>query len=165
MHGSQRVSLMGRTPLALIVLENQGNYTNPIHQRERPGGASNSWACFTFKCLTQRLKRWLVILFRRLLDYHAFSTSWQSGWFEWFIDILILATACRVGWCVDHEMTIYLMKWNLVFFYSRIVTYPFKAVALFSIMTCFCMFWDDRRCLFPAKEMKSLKRSEGVLWV
>lgn len=24
---------MGATPLALIVLENQGNYTNPIHQR------------------------------------------------------------------------------------------------------------------------------------
>lgn len=24
---------MGQTPLALIVLENQGNYTNPIHQR------------------------------------------------------------------------------------------------------------------------------------
>lgn len=23
---------MGATPLALIVLENQGNYTNPIHQ-------------------------------------------------------------------------------------------------------------------------------------
>lgn len=24
---------MGPTPLTLIVLENQGNYTNPIHQR------------------------------------------------------------------------------------------------------------------------------------
>lgn len=27
---------MGQTPLALIVLENQGNYTNPIHQRTTP---------------------------------------------------------------------------------------------------------------------------------
>lgn len=25
---------MGQTPLALIVLENQGNYTNPIHQKQ-----------------------------------------------------------------------------------------------------------------------------------
>lgn len=24
---------MGQTPLTLIVLENQGNYANPIHQR------------------------------------------------------------------------------------------------------------------------------------
>ena len=41
---------MGQTPLALIVLENQGNYTNPIHQRTTASsfGEPEPFTRFTF---------------------------------------------------------------------------------------------------------------------
>lgn len=41
---------MGPTPLALIVLENQGNYTNPIHQRTTtsPLKEPEPFTCFTY---------------------------------------------------------------------------------------------------------------------
>ena len=47
---------MGQTPLALILLENQGNYTNPIHQRTTTSSLKEPepFTCFIFTYLIHK---------------------------------------------------------------------------------------------------------------
>lgn len=114
MHSSQRVSLMGQTPLVLIVLENQGNYTNPIHQR-MTAGASKGHACFTFKHFTQNIEishvffhtfeHIKVILVSCLYTGHILSSSGQP-----FVDCISwndhLPNEVNLGLLLQHYLDI-----------------------------------------------------------
>lgn len=77
---------MGQTPLALIVLENRGNYTKPIHQR-------TAWACSTLSLINTHIH-----FIRRLSQTQNMCTSR-------FIDLLPPASrlARRLRWACWNE--------------------------------------------------------------
>lgn len=74
----------------------------------------------------------------------------QGNQCELFIDIVTPVTACQPQvscvCTVYHEMTIYLIKWNLVFF-NRIFTSHFEVVIDFSVVTHYCSLQEEKRPL------------------